>query len=1661
MPSPFTSSFASAAASNVNQDGSSQGRSQARGENSGSGDWSRARTNGATQTFRRPSLATNLSHSSQHQREGLNQVSATGSNSGVYLPPHLNSNYQANVSRSGNAADNRYSREQLLGLFKSQSESGDLSKNLSSLFIGGWDPKNTSGVNGGSWSRRDESAREVAPGPDVCWDHEGGVQPLALFDMTEEDKELFSSTVNSPLKAPQNANKDNTQNSGGMTRKISISQAQNSPSSFGVASPTSSRPSNRRRDTNESISFASNPLASPTGNNRFFRDETNTSTPPPSLLRRRTDLHGNVGPSRGEKDIEERDRDNPLDTSVAFGAFRRNISGPFSAGVNGPSSPWSATPQSAGFASMGAFGNFNLGGTTAQPSSAVEKRPGFGSVRGESRFKDLMNRESSEDLEPRMKEKSSAASLERLSETEPEQPQHRWVDRRSAQPLSIDTDSYGNDEGQVGSAILGGGQDSSPPRRRMGEPGAPLRQVPREELSFSAFGMSSDLPGFRDTTHQHQRRDIIHHQAPQGGLDTTPGRNEPMSPTNTNPYQSPEGEKASIEDIDTDGSDIQRAHLPGLVPLATDPVIGTFGHLPRGVSSAYEGTASDRSQTSSAGPGRAFPSLGGLGALNRAAWPAEQGGMGTPGREKPPFTGVFGDSIFGPLGDLQSPTFGGLPGGELFGPAAGSRMGATGTLGRGGKMGSLFPTAMQEQMRGGDFSRQDEPSLEGADIQNPGHPRNTFGSSAPGVGNLTRDTDSPVRTSRGMFDNLFGSLESNRAIRGSDASFGSSDATAMALNQTFSSAALQTPLSATSTVTGLGQLDSQQQRNISQANLMHSHPSGSGATNQTPASQQRTMVMPDRMRWIYRDPHGNPQGPWSGLEMHDWFKAGFFNQELLVKKYEDPEYETLAQLIRRIGNAREPFLVPQPGIPHGSSSGQTTTPWAVPNAPPSSGAPTVGAAQPPFASSFPSFGTTLTAEQQNALERRKQEEQYLMARQKEHLAQQQVILKQMHQMQGGQHPIHPQQLHHNSSAHSLQSQPSFGSITSPNGYQPSPTQGPVQPPQGLPGFFDASLRSGAGAGLGSMPSGSEPLSGVREEELSGFMERRNLPRGSQFPLGPGTGHFSQQHQDNPSHAQQVAAMMNDRGRLQREQAQYDEMQQALPTEQQTSDDRLQQFQDLRSRDDEVYPGAPEGYHGQPIGSQGGQNDRQQHGQQQQPPYRALLPMEELIARAQISSPTDPSGMYKDPEVLSLAEQVQKAASAKQSPAPVPQSAWAKVETGLPQPFPPPPQSASPLPAPAAQRNRHNVADTLTAESRSRSQTPSVENASASIAPWAKEVSEGSKGPSLKEIQQAEARKAAQQEEIAAAARRAAQELERLNQPSAPAPGLPSSSTWGNGSTPTTPTTAIPSAWVKPLAGKVPVPQSGAGAKKTLQQIQKEEESRKQKAATASASNAASAAAGVNQAGITAGKRYADLASKIAPPQAPGGAWMTVGSSGKIKPPVGPTSAGPLPGLRIASSGAVPIIAAPPKPRSVTNAPRSSTAGGPLLGQPNPNEEFTKWAKGALAKGLNSSINVDNFVQDLLSFPPDTEIISESVYANSPTLDGRRFAEEYIRRRKLADRGLVDSSTHTSTGFSPVGNTENKSSGGWSEVAKKGPINGTKEEQSSAFKVVAPKKKGKK
>ncbi|KAF2135521.1 uncharacterized protein K452DRAFT_323015 [Aplosporella prunicola CBS 121167] len=1567
------STFASAAA------GSNSNANTTRADTGG--EWSR-RANGATQTFRRPSHAASLSNAAA--------ATTSASSPGVYVPPHRN---------GAIASETRYPRDQLLSLFRQHTEDSD--DGLADLYAGSWEPNSMNGASGTSWGRSHDHAKENQPGAEVCWEREGHMQPVGLVDLTNEEKEHFLS-VNSPLKIPNpTANKDNNAKDGITARKTSVSHS-NGPGTFGVSSPTTNRPGTRRRDTGEAYPF---PATGSPASSRFTQ-ESNAAVPPPALLRRRTDYkEPTASPGPGQ---EERDKDKAEPSANPFGSLKRSATGPFSAGISGPSSPWSAGPQSAGFSPMGSFGSFAIGGTPGQASTPTEKKPGLPGLRGESRFKGLMSKESSEDMQRTLREKASLNSLGRVNETEQGRQTPSWMEARANRPMSNDTDPYLDDDNmRAGSAALGGGQDSSPPRRQMTGFGTPNRQDSRDESGFSAFGMTTDNTGLGNFL-----RDPYGHHTPQHH------GNEPMSPTDTNPYQSPEHEKPEPDDLDTDGSDIHNAHLPGLGGFMSEatgasgmPAFGGLGGLSR-VSNAYEGAASDRSQTSSVGANRGFPSLGGLAGLpglgGPSAWASNQPAVGTPGRER--FGAPFQEGGFGSVGEMQSPSLAGLGSSNIFGGGIGPGLSGTGSIGRGSKLGSLFPAAMQEQMRASEQNRfaSEDGSVEGSDRQHGTFGRNAFGGAGP-----QRDTGSPFRAGRGVFDDLLANNQQTGFMEGLGP-FGAA-----------SSSALQTPtLAASHQQNPLGQ------RNIPQGIPGQGQPVSSSASNQPPAAQQRTMVMPDRMRWIYRDPQGNTQGPWSGLEMHDWYKAGFFSPELLVKKFEDPEYEPLAQLIRRIGNSREPFLVPQIGIPHGPPSTQPGNAWAGAGIP--AGVPSSGGAQPPFASSFPSFGTTLTAEQQNALERRKQEEQYLMARQKEHLAQQQVLVK---QMQMG--AIHPQQLHHHSSAHSLHSQPSFGSITSPGGYQPSPAQGAI--PGGQAGFFDNSFRSGpASAGLPPIGAGMEMLGNIREEEMPGMLERLNLGRGAQMPFGAAPGAFGAQHQD--SHAQQVAAMLNDRARLHREQVEHDAR--AAQNESQANQDsanRLQQFNDLRSPQESEDAGAQASTEGGDAKPTSQQEEHQQTFEEEKHEEVSA----ESEAGAPVPQPETPA--TKPSEPLSLTEQV-KAASAKQTPAP--QSPWAKVDTTMPMPFPPP-QSGSPLPAPAAQR-KQNLADALNAESRSRSQTPSVETPSASIAPWAKETTEAPKGPSLKEIQEAEAKKAAEAEAAAAAARREAFEKEMIAQAQAsqPAPGLPSTSTWASGASPVN-TPSTPSAWAKPATVKTP---GTPGTKKTLQQIQKEEEARKQRAAAAAAASAATANAAALSQAMAAGKRYADLASKQAAPanagSAPGGAWTTVGASGKVKAPAVVIPTGPA-ATRSVSSSTTPVTA---KAKTVAPA-RAGTASTPAL---NAQEEFKKWATNELRTDLNKGINAEEVCSILLACPLELEVVTEAVHGVSQTIDSRHFAEEFIRRKKLADKGIVDTSGTSSPG--PM-----NGSGGWNEVAKKGGAAAQTSTQAQkedvAFKVVAAKKKG--
>jgi PERQ amino acid-rich with GYF domain-containing protein len=68
---------------------------------------------------------------------------------------------------------------------------------------------------------------------------------------------------------------------------------------------------------------------------------------------------------------------------------------------------------------------------------------------------------------------------------------------------------------------------------------------------------------------------------------------------------------------------------------------------------------------------------------------------------------------------------------------------------------------------------------------------------------------------------------------------------------------------------------------------------------------------------------------------------------------------------------------------------------------------------------------------------------------------------------------------------------------------------------------------------------------------------------------------------------------------------------------------------------------------------------------------------------------------------------------------------------------------------------------------------------------------------------------------------------------------------------------------------------------------------------------------------------------------------------------------------------------------------------------------------------------------LLAIGSDIEVLTEAVHSSSQTIDSRHFAEEFIRRKRQADKGVFEPS---GTGSPSAGKPAND----WSAVAKKGP-----------------------
>jgi hypothetical protein len=244
----------------------------------------------------------------------------------------------------------------------------------------------------------------------------------------------------------------------------------------------------------------------------------------------------------------------------------------------------------------------------------------------------------------------------------------------------------------------------------------------------------------------------------------------------------------------------------------------------------------------------------------------------------------------------------------------------------------------------------------------------------------------------------------------------------------------------------------------------------------------------------------------------------------------------------------------------------------------------------------------------------------------------------------------------------------------------------------------------------------------------------------------------------------------------------------------------------------------------------------------------------------------------------------------------------------------------------------------------------------------------------------------------------------------------------------------------PPAPTTPVWQSRVTAKKSLLQIQQEEQEeadrRVQRQRAIERANTAS----------NGSKRYADTVSKPT-----GGAWASVASSRPANSKSMP-STGVIP--RSQNSFEWDNDQFPKFPMQNSSQPhgsknlQSTKGNGPIDPEnpPQPSAAFTQWAESTL-KHING-IHPPDFIAVLLSFPlnPTSDfhvIVQETLYhGQDPNsthfLDGGRFADEFIKRRKQ-DCGYINEQSASKSNASSA--TQKKDTG-FQVVGKKGKKKGT-------------------
>ncbi|ODV78024.1 uncharacterized protein CANTADRAFT_26978 [Suhomyces tanzawaensis NRRL Y-17324] len=360
------------------------------------------------------------------------------------------------------------------------------------------------------------------------------------------------------------------------------------------------------------------------------------------------------------------------------------------------------------------------------------------------------------------------------------------------------------------------------------------------------------------------------------------------------------------------------------------------------------------------------------------------------------------------------------------------------------------------------------------------------------------------------------------------------------------------------------------------------------------------------------------------------------------------------------------------------------------------------------------------------------------------------------------------------------------------------------------------------------------------------------------------------------------------------------------------------------------------------------------------------------------------------DILGDVEEAKIPVVAEQAPA-VPEPVAETVEESIPEPAT---EAPAPAPAPVEIEQEQPVeveeAEKIEIAESLKPAVPSQQE----LAPWASSAATNSPALTLKEIQALEAEKMEKQRQIqlqlkeqqmqqAAVLKQFAVEDKPVEKPF-----LPKSSSWATNA-PSTPT-------------------------KTLAEIQREE---------AEAAKAKSVKTKVSVSSARPSSFASALANSVPEENS---AWTTV----TAKKPVAkkPTASQIL-------TPSVPTKTNPQLLRSVSaQRPVSSVNNNAVR------EEFLIWARSSMTN-LYPTVSKDDLLDIFITLPASSadssSLIAETIYSSSATMDGRRFAQEFLKRRQKVDQqiGKNDEGAWSAAIASSADKSVTVDEDGWSTTVK--------------------------